>query len=144
MTDLGFQPHLHRPPPRVTVSVYPLKCSQHSAPHRTYEEREASKSPPNSRSPWGCGVSHAPALLKNQNKRSRPPLGSGSMRVKAVTFTLWPWGLRERVGFPECISAPPTSPPHSPLPWERQRQRNGVQPAGYSHEPQKAAALLLM
>lgn len=112
MTDLSFQAHLHRPLPRVTVSVYPsVKCSQHSAPHRSYEEREASKSPPNSRSPWGSRVLGAPALLKNQKKRSSPLLGSGSMRGKAVIFTLWPQDLQERVGFPGCISVSPTPPP---------------------------------
>ena len=139
MTDLGVQPHLHRPPPRVIVSVYPsVKCSQRSAPHRSYEEREASKSPPNSRTPWGCRVLGAPALLKNQNKRSSPAgsayakagwsltaprLGSGSMRGKAVTFIVAPGS---RMGFPGCISAPPNPPPTPQPPGEAAAEEQGA------------------
>ena len=56
MRSLGFKPHLHHRPLRVTGSVYPsVKCGQCSAPHRSCEDRrEASKSPPNSRSRRGC------------------------------------------------------------------------------------------
>lgn len=56
MRSLGFKPHLHHRLLRVTASVYPsVKCGQCSAPHRSCEDRrEASKSPPNSRSLWGC------------------------------------------------------------------------------------------
>lgn len=126
MTDLGFQPHLHRPPPRVTVSVYPpVKCGQHSAPHRSYEEREASKSPPDSRPPWGSRVLGS-CSFEEPEQEKQPPARVREYEAEAVTFTLWPQDLQERVGLPGCISASPTPPPTPRPPGEAVAEERGA------------------